>query len=148
MIPVLIIGASGYIVPQDKIQLALGLAQAPILGCYACLFLVYGLAYLPFGLLLLLKIGAGDMGNTDPRKGTERVCATSKLAARLRNCHTNTLENFPFFAAGVLAALQAGVPKQQVNEIATAYVIMRVGFLVFYIIGGIEVLSFGRTACW
>ena len=101
---------------------------------YMCLLLGMVLAYFPFGVLLLLKMSSGKLDNVQPRKGTQVLTATNPMAARCQAAHNHMLEGYGFFAASVLAALQAGVASGVVSQFATLWVFARCAFVAIYIL--------------
>lgn len=130
---------------------------------YMCLFYAYFLCYLPMGLRLLLQINwsegpwtmfspspktKGFLPNVNNRRAVEQLAATSPLAARLNNAHLNNMEGYTFFAAGVLACLQAGVDKAAVENCCVFFLTMRAAFIVFYILGVNNLIANFRTATW
>eukprot|EP00441_Pelagodinium_beii_P022553 CAMPEP_0197657008 /NCGR_PEP_ID=MMETSP1338-20131121/44369_1 /TAXON_ID=43686 ORGANISM="Pelagodinium beii, Strain RCC1491" /NCGR_SAMPLE_ID=MMETSP1338 /ASSEMBLY_ACC=CAM_ASM_000754 /LENGTH=144 /DNA_ID=CAMNT_0043233287 /DNA_START=125 /DNA_END=559 /DNA_ORIENTATION=+ len=101
---------------------------------YMALFLTVPLVYLPFGIRLGLKIylSSGKVDNLAPRQQDERLAATSPAYARLRAAEANMYEGLAIFAPAVLAAMQAGVPKETVSSLATAWLLYRFVFIVIY----------------
>lgn len=56
-------------------------------------------------------------------------------AARAHAAHLNAFEAFPLFAAGVLFAQQAGAVQGRVDQLALAFVLLRLGYGACYIAG-------------
>ena len=128
---------------------------------YFLLLVAFQLCYVPMGMRLMLQMnfshppltmfGTGDKGflpNVDNRRSVQNLVATSPLAARLNNAHINQMEGFPFFAAGVLACMQAGVATTAVTDLAMLYIVARVAFVFFYIIGVNNFIANFRTISW
>merc|ERR1712205_245785 len=103
------------------------------------------LTYFPFGVLLVLKFLNGKTDNVDPRKATEHLKATSPLASKCLNAHNHMLEGFPFIAAAVIAALQAGVAATVVSQFSTLVVVLRTIYVLAYILQTSDVLASLRT---
>ena len=139
MIP--LIGIFGASFMPDTLPFMVPFALNP----YMCLLLGMALAYFPFGVLLILKMRKGRMGNTNPRKESATLAATSPMAARCSAAHNNMLEGYGFFAAAVLGALQAGVSAAVVSQFATFWVFIRFAFVVIYIIQTNEIMGAMRS---
>ena len=139
MIPVIAIFAASFL--PGTLPFMAPFAIEP----YTCLLLGMALAYFPFGVLLILKIQKGKTGNTDPRKDSAVLGATSPMAARCSAAHNNMLEGYGFFAAAVLGALQAGVSAAVVSQFATFWVFIRFAFVVIYIIQTNEIMGAMRS---
>merc|ERR1712217_293915 len=123
------------------------------LSPYFLLLVSVAMAYFPFGMILLMKMKAtsGDdpkaMDNVDPREGTLRLVEKNKMAAHCKACHEHLLEGYPFFAAGVLSALQAGCSAATVSAYALFHCIVRAIFTCAYCFNNDNVaLSVVRTA--
>ncbi len=52
---------------------------------------------------------------------------------RAYGAHLNAIENFPFFAAAVIIALQLGAPVSAVNWLAGLYIVIRILHGLLYI---------------
>jgi|EP01046_Picozoa_sp_COSAG06_P020322 uncharacterized MAPEG superfamily protein len=128
-----------------------------------CLFYAYFLAYLPMGLRLLLQINwsegpwtmfspspktKGFLPNVNNRQAVQNLVATSPLAARLNGAHLNQMEGYTFFAAGVLACMQAGVDAAVVEDCCIFFLACRAAFVAFYIIGVNNLIGNFRTGAW
>ena len=86
---------------------------------------------------------------TRPRRRRRRATLRrSPFASRLQKAHNNCLECYPFFAASVLAAIQAGVPASTVSDYATLAVASRVLYCGFYAFGVNEAIGAMRTFSW
>ena len=130
MIPVIAIFAAYYL-PGT-----LSFMDPFVYSPYTCLLLGMVLAYFPFGVVVVLKTmkGGNALNNVSPRKATAQLGATNPMAARCMAAHNNMLEGYGFFAASVLAALQAGVAPAVVSQFATFWVFARCAFVVIYIL--------------
>ena len=92
-------------------------------------------ALLAAGLLPLLcaglaKFGRKDYDNRDPRAWAAQL---SGYRARAQSAQANGHESFPFFAAALLAALQAGVPAETVSWLGWVYVAVRLAYIWAYV---------------
>ena len=158
MIPVFIILASPFVVTVDRVHQVVaaielfaaqnGIPFVKALEPFHALLLAAVLVYLPAGLKTLYAVLCAKLNNVDPRKSSQQMSATHPLYARLQACHDNLLECYPFLAAGVLAALQAGVDKTTVGEFATLWCVSRVLFIFFYTTGSVLLLSGFRSMSW
>eukprot|EP00873_Tetraselmis_striata_P036221 jgi/Tetstr1/456485/TSEL_043208.t1 len=86
--------------------------------------------------------GFAKYNNTNPRSAATELSSkgklkpeTQELVARLTACGANAWENLPVFAAGVLAANQAGVAQSTILPACAAYLLGRVVFTGAYIAG-------------
>ena len=66
---------------------------------------------------------------------------------RLSAAHYNALENFPTFAAAVLAALVNKAAPFTVLKKAVAYLVLRAVYTVLYAVGG-STAGLGRSVAW
>ncbi|UTA47850.1 MAPEG family protein [Simiduia sp. 21SJ11W-1] len=71
----------------------------------------------------------GRYDNRNPRAQQARL---EGFGARALAAHQNTIEAFPVFAAGVLAALWAGADGLWTNALSVTFVVARIGYLVLY----------------
>ena len=94
---------------------------------YLCL-LIAGI--LPVVAAGIAKAGAKDYDNHDPRAWMSKL---SGRRARADAAQANSFEAFPFFAAGVLLALHAGVPTPWVDALATIFVLARIVYIACYV---------------
>lgn len=67
---------------------------------------------------------------------------------RQQAAHENSIENFPFFAAGVVFAQLAGVEQGVVNRAGLVYTVVRGLYLVAYAEIEEQRLSYVRSALW
>ena len=139
MIPVIGIFAA-YFFP-DQLPFLNAFAVNP----YLSLVLAMALTYFPFGVLLLIKISKKKTGNVDPRAGTQQLMLSNATARNCSNCHNHMLEGYGFFAASVLAAMQAGVASSVVSQYATFWLIVRSAYVVIYIIQSSEAVAALRS---
>jgi uncharacterized MAPEG superfamily protein len=91
-------------------------------------WLVLAAAILPLVAIAPAKMRR-DYDNADPRKQYETL---SGLPRRAVAAHQNSLEAFPFFAAGVVIAYLAATPAMVINVIAFAFVLMRLLYVAAY----------------
>lgn len=132
------------------------IAGAP--NAYYSLLGALALCYVPHALkipaahskLASQKQGGGyDVRN--PRASTALASDSTpegRFIARANACHVNALENYPLFAAAVLAAVQAGVAPADVNSAAAAYVGLRVLYTVLFLTGTSMPVAFTRSLTW
>lgn len=78
----------------------------------------------------IAKWGARDYDNRDPRAWLARQ---DGRRARANAAQSNSLEAFPFFAAAVVLALQAGSDAQLVAQWAWLFVALRVVYIGCYV---------------
>jgi uncharacterized MAPEG superfamily protein len=71
-----------------------------------------------------------------------------RYVARLNGHHANSLETFPFIAAAIFACVLRAVPAQQVNFLATSYLITRVIYTPLYIYGTTRLMGIARALVW
>ncbi len=90
--------------------------------------LVAGL--LPYATILAVKGSSGrDYDNTRPREWLEGLTGWRQ---RGEWAHRNHFEAFPFFAAGVLVAVQMHVKPSWIDDLAGAFVAFRVAYTWAY----------------
>jgi len=94
---------------------------------YLCL-LIAGI--LPLVAAGIAKAGAKDYNNHDPRAWMSQLTGRR---ARADAAQANSFEAFPFFAAGVLLALHAGVQAHLVDALAIVFVLARVIYIACYV---------------
>ena len=78
----------------------------------------------------IAKAGMRDYDNHEPRTWAKRL---SGYRARANAAQDNSLEAFPFFAAGVLLALHAGVDGTRIDMLAVAFVLARLAYIACYV---------------
>jgi hypothetical protein len=54
--------------------------------------------------------------------------------ARANAAQANSFEAFPFFAIGILVAIQAQVPQARIDTYAAVFIAARVAYIVWYVI--------------
>ena len=148
MIPVLLIYFADSIATTTQVHKLCVKLQGfgvPLVAPYESLFYACILAYVPFGVALLMKL-AQDQSNTAPRASAAKLSEKSPMYARLMGAHNNMLEGYAFFAASVLACMQVGVDAAVVSEYVTIYLASRVLFTIFYAFGFNEAIATLRTA--
>ena len=74
--------------------------------------------------------------------------ASSQVVSNLQGCHANLLEGFPFFAAAVLCAMQAGVKTSMISEFATIWLVLRTAYTLAYVFQTGNILATVRTLCF
>jgi uncharacterized MAPEG superfamily protein len=94
---------------------------------YLCL-LIAGI--LPVVAAGIAKAGAKDYDNHDPRAWMSKLTGRR---ARADAAQANSFEAFPFFAVGVLLALQAGVQTPWVDALAIVFVLARIVYIACYV---------------
>jgi uncharacterized MAPEG superfamily protein len=83
----------------------------------------------------------GAYDNHDPRAWLERQ---SGRARRADMAHRNHFEAFPFFAAAVLTASHLAAPQARIDELAMAFIAIRVLYTICYLTDRATL----RTLCW
>ncbi|UDM51330.1 MAPEG family protein [Cupriavidus sp. MP-37] len=96
---------------------------------------------LPVATVAIAKASAPGFDNHDPRGWLERQ---SGRARRADMAHRNHFEAFPFFAAAVLSATWLQAPQARVDELAMAFIAVRVLYTLCYITDRATL----RTLCW
>jgi uncharacterized MAPEG superfamily protein len=107
--------------------------------------LVAGL--LPYLFTGVAKVAGPRYDNRDVRAWQGRL---QGLAYRANAAHLNGFEAFPLFAAAVLSAMVAGADPTRVNQLAVAFVVLRVLYGVVYLMNLAAVRSlvwFGALGC-
>lgn len=99
------------------------------------------------GLMPVLTVAIAKAGgrtgfdNHDPRAWLERQ---SGRARRADMAHRNHFEAFPFFAAAVLTSAHLGAPQARIDELAMAFIVIRILYTVCYLTDRATL----RTLCW
>ncbi|MEP6482847.1 MAG: MAPEG family protein [Rudaea sp.] len=75
-------------------------------------------------------IGSPRFNNAKPR---DSAFYETPLRARALGAHTNGIETFPFFATAVLLAEFRHSPQTHINELAMAFIVVRLAFVVAYL---------------
>ncbi|KAG0246248.1 hypothetical protein B0O80DRAFT_439306 [Mortierella sp. GBAus27b] len=113
-----------------------------------------GIAYAPHFIRALIVVNATKRwNNVSPRGQLEKVetrmtKAAWAMAKRAEGAHINGLETLPIYYGAILAALQAGVPKDTINYYASFFLIARVVFNAVYILNNSQLTALVRTAVW
>lgn len=118
---------------------------------YESLFWTMLVAYVPMGLRLIIQVTSpvDSLDNFDnPRKIAAQLDATNPLSRRLNHAHMNSLEHFPFFAAGVLAAMQVGVNSAIVTDHCIIYLASRAVYCTLYALQVVPIISPLRSGVW
>ncbi|PHR62987.1 MAG: hypothetical protein COA47_01460 [Robiginitomaculum sp.] len=94
---------------------------------------VLAFALMAFPLALLGQIPGITLPDfREPRPRAEKLAGWK---ARSNWAHMNTLETFPFFAAGVIISLSAGAAPETIDTLALAFIASRVLYSILYIAG-------------
>uniref|UniRef100_A0A7S1AF34 Uncharacterized protein n=1 Tax=Noctiluca scintillans TaxID=2966 RepID=A0A7S1AF34_NOCSC len=97
------------------------------------------LVYLP--MLLRSRASPGGYDNVNPRGQIQKYAHDDSVFARLNAAHLNAMENWPFFAAAVLASLHCGVDRTRLSKLATFWVLARALYIPTYVYQN-------ETTCW
>jgi uncharacterized MAPEG superfamily protein len=103
------------------------------------------LTYVPFSLGMLYKLRYAAPDNVQPRKQSQTLAATSPVFARILAAEGNLNEGFPFFAAAVLAAVQAGVADPLVCRLGAFWLLVRLAYVGVYVVQNTVPLSAVRS---
>ncbi|KAF9184000.1 hypothetical protein BGZ50_003933 [Haplosporangium sp. Z 11] len=112
------------------------------------------LAYAPHFIRALIVIKATKRwNNINPRGQLEKVetrmaKAAWAMAKRAEGAHVNGLETLPVYYGAVLAALHAGVAKDQVNFYTGLFLASRALYNVVYILNTNQFAALARTFIW
>ena len=87
-------------------------------------------AFLPILCAGIAKWGLRGYDNRNPRDWLARQTG---FRARANAAQANSWEAFAIFAAGVLAAQQAGAPQDRVDALAIAFVALRLAYVALYV---------------
>ncbi|MDD2713503.1 MAG: MAPEG family protein [Simplicispira sp.] len=72
----------------------------------------------------------GGYDNHDPRAWLARQ---SGYSARANAAQANTFEALPFFIGAVIIAHQLGAPQGWLDGLASAFVLLRIGYILLYV---------------
>jgi uncharacterized MAPEG superfamily protein len=86
--------------------------------------------FLPFVCAGIAKAGRKDYDNADPREWERRLDGYRRRAAAAMN---NTFEALPFFAAAVIVAHQLGAPQARLDQLAVAWLALRLVYVWLYV---------------
>jgi uncharacterized MAPEG superfamily protein len=78
----------------------------------------------------IAKAGKRSYDNHNPRQW---LAQQTGYRARANAAQANCFEAFPLFAAGILLALYAEVPSEQVDLYAGIFIAARVAYIAFYL---------------
>ncbi|MEN9995861.1 MAG: hypothetical protein RL462_637 [Pseudomonadota bacterium] len=78
----------------------------------------------------IAKAGKRNYDNHNPRQW---LAQQTGYRARANAAQANCFEAFPLFAAGILLALYAEVPSEQVDLYAGIFIAARVAYIAFYL---------------
>jgi uncharacterized MAPEG superfamily protein len=92
-------------------------------------WMILAAAFLPYATIILAKAGAG-IDNHAPRRDLESLTGWRKRADW---AHRNHFEVFPIFAAAVIVADLAHVPQARIDELAGAFVVLRILYTATYL---------------
>jgi len=95
--------------------------------CVFAALLLYLLTLAPIKVL-----GHSEFDNANPRNPR---FYRSNLRARALGAHNNGIETFPFFLGAVLLAEFRHAPQGWIDGLAAAFVLLRVMYVVTYMIG-------------
>merc|ERR1712087_166115 len=97
------------------------------------------------------QASGGKVKNENPRAQFDQLKDNSEygdLLVRAQAAHQNGLESFPVFAAGLLAAMVAGVDKKTVGKLAAFHLFMRGIFNTAYIGFCTPAAGLVRSSAW
>ena len=78
----------------------------------------------------IAKAGRKDYDNRDPRAW---MASQTGYRARANAAQANSLEAFPFFAAGVLLALMADVEEASIDGVCLVFIAARLAYILAYV---------------
>lgn len=85
---------------------------------------------LPYLFTAIAKLTGARFDNRDPRSWQAHL---SGLPARAHAAHLNSFEAFPLFAAAVIIAQLAQAPQARIDQLALAFVALRLGYGICYL---------------
>jgi uncharacterized MAPEG superfamily protein len=85
---------------------------------------------LPIACAGIAKAGFRQYDNRDPRAWLARQTG---FRARANAAQANSFEAFPFFAAGTLLAIVAGVDAARLTPLCIGFVLARLGYIACYL---------------
>ena len=85
---------------------------------------------LPVACAGIAKLGFKHYDNHNPRAW---LAKQTGFRARANAAQSNSLEAFPFFAAGVLLALPAGVEHGRIDALSIGFVVARIAYIACYV---------------
>jgi uncharacterized MAPEG superfamily protein len=105
-------------------------------------------AFLPLLFVGIAKTSKRGYNNKAPRVFEDNL---QGYGQRAHWAHLNSFEAFPPFAAAVLIAHQVGANQERIDQLAIAYIVLRLLYGAAYIgnIGPLRSLLWaGAVACW
>jgi uncharacterized MAPEG superfamily protein len=85
---------------------------------------------LPVACAGIAKLGFKNYDNNNPRTW---LANQTGFRARANAAQSNSFEAFPFFAAGVLLALLAGVDHAKIDAFSIGFVVARIAYIACYV---------------
>lgn len=102
---------------------------------------VLAAAFMPLLYTAIAKFSGGGYNN---RKVPEFQARLSGFRQRAHWAHTNSFEAFPPFAAGVIIAHQLGANADRIDQLAVAFIVLRLVYGGFYLAD----LHWQRSLAW
>ena len=87
---------------------------------------------MPYLFVAIAKGAGSRYNNREPRVWEQKLAG---LPARAHAAHLNSFEAFPFFAAAVIIAHLAQAPQVRIDQLALAFIALRLGYGVCYLAG-------------
>jgi uncharacterized MAPEG superfamily protein len=106
---------------------------------YWCVLFAAGL---PYAAAYIAK--AGSFRRRDNEAPREWAMRQSDWRARAMSAQANSFEGLPFFMGAVIIAHQLGAAQVRLDQLAVAYVLLRIVYIALYIKG----LGSARSAVW
>ena len=144
--PLLLLYFGDAILPEALVSSVVGVLPFRVTSVYTALLYAVMVTYVPFSLGMAYKMSVTAPNNVHPRKQNEALKATHPTFARIMAAEANANESFPFFAAAVLAATQAGVASATVCIYAEFWLMARLAFALVYAVGNNMPVSLLRSA--
>ncbi|MDM0013523.1 MAPEG family protein [Variovorax sp. J22P168] len=111
----------------------------PLTWAYWCVLVA---ALLPYASSYIAKAGAfGPSDNAAPRQWSAHL---GGWRARANSAQANGFEGLPFFIGAVIIAHQLGAAQQRIDQLAIAYVLLRIVYIGMYVAGRSSL----RSAVW
>jgi uncharacterized MAPEG superfamily protein len=85
---------------------------------------------MPWVCTIIAKAGKRSYDNHNPR---DWLAKQTGYRARANAAQANCFEAFPLYAAGILLALYAEVPSEQIELYAGIFIAARVAYIAFYL---------------
>jgi uncharacterized MAPEG superfamily protein len=145
-VPIILAYFGDAILPQSVVDTVVELVPIPFTSPYTVLLFAVMVSYLPFSISLIYKAVNAKPDNVNPRKQSEMLAATDPMFARILAAESNMQEGFPFFAAALLSATQAGVASATICSVGTFWLLMRLAFVIVYVIANNVPMSVARTS--